>query len=69
MATKQQQLDACENAIQVILSGGVEEYTEAGKSYKNLSLTELRDMRDDLERSIAADAGTYTVLRPVVRGD
>ena len=69
MATKQQQLEACENAILVILTGGVAEYSEAGKDYKNLSLTELREMRDDLERSIAEETGTYATFRPVVRGD
>jgi hypothetical protein len=69
MATAQEQLDACEATILIVLRGGVAEYSEAGKDYTNLSLTELYKIRDRLKDEVAAEAGNYTVLRPVVRGD
>lgn len=67
MATTQEQIDAVENAIQVIVSGGVSEYTEAGKTYKNLTLKELREYRNELLGELYAE--NNGIYRPIVRGE
>lgn len=69
-ATYQQQLDACNNAILLILKGGVASYTDAGIAFENLSLKDLREMRKELERLVAEEeAGGGAIFRDIVRGD
>ena len=68
-ATYQQQLDACNKAILLILSGGVAEYTDAGIAFKNLSLGELREMQKHLEIKVAEEESGGANFREIVRGD
>lgn len=56
--TNQEMLDAVNTAIQAILSGGaVQSYSINGRNLQKYSLTELYNLRKDLEKAIAAANG------------
>lgn len=67
MTTAREQLEQCENAISIILRGGVASYMEAGKTFQNLSLKDLYDIRDRLKGEIYAEENG--IYRPIVRGN
>jgi len=53
--TKQEMLDAVENAITARMTGGaVQSYSISGRNIQYYSLDELRRLRDQLRQEIAA---------------
>jgi len=59
MATKQELLDKVNSAIDTRLSGGaVASYSIGGRNLQYVSLRELMDLRDKLQREVASEKGS-----------
>ena len=59
--TKQQLLDKVNEAIDVRLTGGaVASYSIGGRNLQYISLRELMDLRDKLQREVNAESSTGT---------
>jgi len=62
--TPQEMVEAIDNAISTILSGGVvQEYAIEGRSLSRYSLAELRDMRKQYVGEIQAVGGNRTKVQ------
>jgi hypothetical protein len=56
--TKQEMLDAVENAIQAkILGGAVQSYSIGTRNIQSMTLTELRNWREQLQKEISIAQG------------
>jgi len=65
--TTQQLLDQCEAAIAAQLSGGVAQFNEGLDGARFIPLTELRQMRAELQRQLAAENGSlgFKAIQPI----
>lgn len=62
--TKQEMLDAVENAIAARMTGGaVQSYSISGRNIQYYSLDELRRLRDQLRQEITAGKSGTTYAR------
>ncbi len=62
--TKQEMLEAVENAITARMTGGaVQSYSISGRNIQYYSLDELRRLRDQLRQEIAAGKSGTTYAR------